>query len=227
MSIAEKLLVVGNNLVTESEEITEQESLLQQVNAALEGKTSSSGYSKGYEAGKKAEYDAFWDVFQKNGNRTDYAYAFAMASWTADNYKPKYPITATASNSIYYAYYWCILTDTIVPITASNLCNYAFFNARQLKRIPSLIFDGVTSAVSMFNNCNALEDITIGGSIEISLSFAQSSLLTDESVQSIIDHLADLTGATTQTLTFHATVGAKLTDEQKATIASKNWTLAY
>jgi hypothetical protein len=30
-----------------------------------------------YDAGKQAEYDAFWDVFQNNGNRTDYARAFA------------------------------------------------------------------------------------------------------------------------------------------------------
>ena len=51
--------------------------------------------------------------------------------------------------------------------------------------------------------------------------------LSDETIQSIIDGLADLTEQTTQTITFYATVGAKLTDEQKATITAKNWTLAY
>ena len=30
-----------------------------------------------YAAGKKAEYDAFWDVCQNNGERNDYQYAFA------------------------------------------------------------------------------------------------------------------------------------------------------
>lgn len=34
-------------------------------------------------------------------------------------------------------------------------------------------------------------------------------------------------GGTAQTLTVHKTVGEKLTDEQKATITAKNWTLVY
>ena len=51
--------------------------------------------------------------------------------------------------------------------------------------------------------------------------------LTPETIQSIIDGMADLTGATAQTLTFHKDVGAKLTDAQKATITAKNWTLVY
>jgi endonuclease I len=49
----------------------------------------------------------------------------------------------------------------------------------------------------------------------------------NDSVQSIVDALKDLTGATAQTLTFHADVGGKLTDAQKATITAKNWTLVY
>jgi hypothetical protein len=46
-------------------------------------------------------------------------------------------------------------------------------------------------------------------------------------MQSIIDHLKDLTGQTPQKLTFHATAGGKLTDVQKAAITAKNWTLVY
>jgi hypothetical protein len=38
--------------------------------------------------------------------------------------------------------------------------------------------------------------------------------------------LVDLTGATTQTLTFNKDVKAKLTETQIATITNKNWTLA-
>ena len=88
------------------------------------------------------------------------------------------------------------------------------------------------TGTSVFSNtfwdCNALEDIEIvTGTIKISISFAYSPLLTDASIQSIIDGLADLTGATAQTITFHKDVGAKLTDAQKTAIALKNWTLAY
>ena len=61
-------------------------------------------------------------------------------------------------------------------------------------------------------------------SIKASIAFAQSSLLSDESIQSIIDGLA--TVETAQTLTLHADVKAKLTDEQIAQITIKNWSLA-
>lgn len=60
--------------------------------------------------------------------------------------------------------------------------------------------------------------------IKYSISFAHSPLLSDESIQSIIDGLA--TVETAQTLTFNADVKAKLTDTQLTTITSKNWTLA-
>ena len=43
-----------------------------------------------FDAGKKSEYDAFWDTYQSNGTRTDYYNAFAGKGWTQTNLKPKY-----------------------------------------------------------------------------------------------------------------------------------------
>ena len=47
-----------------------------------------------FDAGKKAEYDAFWDTFQNNGNRTTYSYAFygSAVGWNDTTFNPKYPI---------------------------------------------------------------------------------------------------------------------------------------
>lgn len=79
-----------------------------------------------------------------------------------------------------------------------------------------------------FDVCRRLQNVRFAEkSITKSQTFRFSSLLTDESIQSIIDGLADLTGGTAQTLTLEGTVGAKLTDEQKAAISAKNWTLTY
>ena len=88
-------------------------------------------------------------------------------------------------------------------------------------------FGGVRFVSRTFTGCVALEEIRIVGQIDVSVSFADSGLLSDESIQSIIDALADRTGATALTLTLHATVGGKLTAEQKAAITAKNWTLVY
>lgn len=53
-----------------------------------------------------------------------------------------------------------------------------------------------------------------------------SQKLSEESIQSIIDGLADLTETSAKTLTFYATIRDNLTETQIATITSKNWTLA-
>lgn len=54
-----------------------------------------------YEAGKKAEYDAFWDAYQENGNRQMYSYAFSGMGWNAETFKPKYVIKPGSGNFAY------------------------------------------------------------------------------------------------------------------------------
>ena len=83
-----------------------------------------------------------------------------------------------------------------------------------------------TWASSVFQNCYALTNLTIDGVIGNSFTVAQSTLLTDGSVQSVISALKDLTGETAQTVTFAVAVKRKMTDEQIAQITAKNWTLA-
>ena len=81
---------------------------------------------------------------------------------------------------------------------------------------------------SAFSNASAIKYFRVApGSIKVTQNIAKANLLEDGTIQSIIDGLADLTGATAQTITFHADVGAKLTDAQKAAITAKNWTLVY
>ena len=53
-----------------------------------------------YNKGKQEEYDAFWDAFQRNGNRRNYNYAF-FDGWTNANFAPKYDIIAELGYSSY------------------------------------------------------------------------------------------------------------------------------
>lgn len=76
-------------------------------------------------------------------------------------------------------------------------------------------------------NCNLTHITFAPNTIKISVSFPGSSALDDESIQSILDGLADLSAEeTAQTLTLHANVKARLTDEQIAAVTAKNWTIA-
>ncbi len=79
-----------------------------------------------------------------------------------------------------------------------------------------------------FASCSKLKEVRFAeGAIFQHITFVNSKLLSDASIQSIIDGLDDLTGASAKTLTFHADVGNKLTQAQKDAITAKNWTLVY
>lgn len=45
---------------------------------------------KVFDAGKKSQYDEFWDAIQRNGKKTDHYYAFSGYGWDAKMFKPKY-----------------------------------------------------------------------------------------------------------------------------------------
>ena len=102
----------------------------------------------------------------------------------------------------------------------------AFNRADQLETIRGEFdLSECTNLNTTFSYAYNLKDISFKpNTIPLSIAFPHSSKLSDASIQSIIDGLA--TVETAQTLTFTATVKAKLTEEQIATITSKNWTLA-
>lgn len=110
-------------------------------------------------------------------------------------------------------------------IKLSN-CNNLCSNCTALRSIyGAMDLTGNTSA-NVWNGCSSLENITfVPNTIGASITFNSSSKLSDASIQSIIDGLAEV--ETEQTLTLHAAVGGKLTEAQKATITAKNWTLVY
>lgn len=103
-----------------------------------------------------------------------------------------------------------------------------FLYSDGIVEIGQMEIPNVTVTNYAFNGCTALQRISfVPGCIKVSIGFPSSSLLEGESVQSILDGLADLTGKETQTLTLHANVGETLTDAQKAAAAAKNWTIVY
>ena len=86
-----------------------------------------------------------------------------------------------------------------------------------------LDFTSCTQANSIMRNCKALKEFRVAPN-SINLRFEVNSVnLSAETIQSIIDGLADLTGGTAQTLDLHSDVADKLTPEQLTQIANKNW----
>lgn len=57
--------------------------------------------TEAYEAGRKSQYDEFWDNYQDFGNRTHYDECFAGAGWTEKTFKPKYDIVPSSAYMIF------------------------------------------------------------------------------------------------------------------------------
>ena len=127
-----------------------------------------------------------------------------------------------------------VLKRVTLNFNTKNCTNFqhAFTNQQVVEIVDGTPLDmsavTVATRTGAFTTTPALKEVRfVKESIPLNISFAQSANLSTDTIQSIIDGLADLTGGTVQTLTLHATVGGKLTEIQKATITAKNWTLVY
>ena len=107
-----------------------------------------------------------------------------------------------------------------------NSCSAMFRECKKLKCIyGELDFSSCTTTSNMFLSTATIEEIRFKKeSLYVNLLCNGLSLLSGNSIQSIIDGLA--TVEETKTITFHADVKAKLTEAQISQITSKNWTLA-
>ena len=123
--------------------------------------------------------------------------------------------------------------DTLELVDISGMgCTFSsfagtFMMQKVLKKIIGVIdLTGCINTASAFYECRALEEVEFKqGTIPKSIEFNHSPNLTATAIQSIVDGLADLTGATAQTLTLHSVVKNKLTDAQVSEIWAKNWTI--
>lgn len=198
-------------------------------------------------------YDTFWDNFQNYGKRTNYAYAFYGEGWNDETFKPKYIIKPTytisgllGSSYVFSSAAFSEITDEFLDLSGvkqiSNMMTdwkgkKISLTVTDVKVMTNAFRNGSYTDLTLydinpectFSNfviyCYNLVNFTCTGTIGTNIQFKQSPL-TNESVQKIIDCLKDLTGGTAQTLTLHADVKAKLTEEQIAAITAKNWTLA-
>ena len=114
---------------------------------------------------------------------------------------------------------------THIPIQTFS---YFFAYTTNLKEIVGEIdfsfASGSKALQSTFINAPSLEEVRFKPeSLRFSVSFTQSYLLSDDSINSIIEGLADVTGNSQLTVSFPSSIVKKLTQEQLDIISSKNW----
>ena len=121
-----------------------------------------------YEAGKKAEYDMFWDNFQNYGNRESYSYMFSTRGWTDENFKPKYDIRPIGSATSLFRYLG--VTEDVPTIferqgivldtsKATNL-EYCCQNVK-CKRLGTFDCTGLTVRLASSFSCDVIEQLKL------------------------------------------------------------------
>lgn len=108
-----------------------------------------------------------------------------------------------------------------------NVTNFGMLclNSYNLIEIETLDLSSATTVSSIFQACKALVEIRfVPNTIKVTISFQDNPLLSEESLQSIIDGLAIVEDA--KILRLHANAKAMLTEEQLTTITNKNWSVS-
>ncbi len=107
--------------------------------------------------------------------------------------------------------------------SVTNFNNFAYY----CRLLQSLTLDliSTTSISQLVYGCNKLEFLTLTN-IKYNLNISSSTKFSQETLEALIDNLADLTGQTAQTFTMGSTNLAKVSQEKKDLATAKNWSLA-
>lgn len=181
----------------------------------------------------KSWYDAFWDGFQDNGNRTGYAQTFYNSGWNENTYNPKYDIVCVGNN--YGMFGSSRITDTKKTINISSATNtdHLFGYCKLLKTIRKLVVSENTPyGANTFRDCLELVNMIIEGTIgQNGFDIHWSTKLSADSLKSIINALSTTTTGLTITLpttaqtNYEAVYGSGSWNVLTAT--RSNWTIAY
>ena len=116
--------------------------------------------AEGFEMGRQAAYDWFWDTYQENGNRKDYDRAFAGIGWHEETFRPKYLIRPTIGDGymLFAASNIPEITEQTADLSQLTRLDYTFYNTHGIKRVEIRV-PRLTRLDSTFLNNYSLETL--------------------------------------------------------------------
>lgn len=235
MSVNEKLTAIADAIreygnLDSSLNLDQMAAAISNVHERAYSDGSADGFSKGEEAGfaygkvegQKAERDAFWDMFQQNGARTNYQTAFFR--FDEEFFTPKYDIAPDNATNMFFESYItdlkklletagvkldfskaryltsCFQKSTVTHLPVINCTNAfttaianLFLQAMALVYVEKMIVTETTKFSSSFQLTLSLAEIRFEGTIGEDVNF-QWSPLSVESMKSIISCLKNFKG---------------------------------
>lgn len=154
---------------------------------------------KVFDAGRKKEYDIFWDNYQQKGARRSYINGFYGAAWTDENFKPKYDIIVEGSGG--WMFQNAKISKLDVKLDLSGCTNVQsmfanssfirlpeldvsgcgdlksmFHTASKLKKISCIVLGKNQTFTNTFSRCTSLENVKFAGDISRSVDFSSCPL---------------------------------------------------
>lgn len=161
---------------------------------------------KVYDAGKKSEYDKFWDSFQNNGNRTSYSYAFfsytstsGYSAWNDETFKPKYDLKPTSAGESMFrtlsvTNFKQLLIDLGISLDLSKVTTFS--NGFAFSKVTHLGEIDLSSCVSLresFRNCDVvtIDKLIIKSTADVTNIFLASYNLENLTIEGNISKSID------------------------------------
>lgn len=222
-----------------------------------EGGDTEAAFEAGRKAEHKAFWDSFlsesigfawrfagrgWNDYTFNPDRdiilssemSTYCFAYNKITDLEAILKRKNVILDTSGTQRVDYFFWHSDNLTCVPEIvigeSATMAQYMFGSCKALHTIRKLVFLNKSNfnINGMFGDCTALVNLTIGGTIAVTgIDLHWSTLLSRESITSVINALSDTTTGMTITLSKTATEAAFTAEEWSALVATKpNWTIS-
>lgn len=123
-----------------------------------------------FEAGKKAEYDEFWDAFQAKGTLTNYNFAFSGKGWNEKNFFPRYDMRPTLATYMFRDMHntkwseWDLVEHleklgVELDFSGCTDMSFTFHWAISFSRLGIIDISKATSTTLAFGNCTKLHTI--------------------------------------------------------------------
>ena len=155
-------------------------------------------YDAGCSNGKQAQYDLFWDTFQRNGTRTNYTYGFANWIAAENIFKPKYDIKPVGSVANMFDGFQtyislpavCEEQGIVMDFSRATNFSYFMYNYCAIYRIGVIDCSSATNLNNAFHLASSLKIIdkliVHEGITSYTDCFASTALLENITIEGVI-----------------------------------------
>lgn len=187
----------------------------------LNNHVSGAAYDRAFEAGRKAEYDAFWDSIYGADGKISGVATFAGKAWNHNTLNP--PRKITLLDNCYCAFYNCGFDGSIAGIIdfADVTAATSMFTYSKVSEIGALDLTGVETLGGTFSNSNikSIQKLVVSQNVKYIDTFYKCLNLTSVVFEGYIGNNIDLSYSPLNKASLTSIINALSTTTTSLTVA--------